>query len=171
MEEYKTTLKKFEIRREEIKRLYNSGLNAREVAKTLGITYQRVYQILDSKTKNKYTKKIASLEVLQKRFWKRVNIKSPEECWEMGGYIDHRGYSTVFQNGKTFYGHRLSWEYTNGKIPKGMQICHTCDNRRCVNPNHLFLGTFSENVLDMWKKGRGHHPKIQFKKGQEDFSI
>lgn len=53
------------------------------------------------------------------------------------------------------YAHRVAWEKAYGPIPKGMNVCHHCDNRSCINPDHLFLGTQKDNVDDMLKKGRG----------------
>jgi hypothetical protein len=60
--------------------------------------------------------------------------------------------------------HRLAWELANGPIPKGMQVLHRCDEPRCCNPDHLFLGTQAENMADMSRKGRarnGHSPKSE----------
>jgi hypothetical protein len=61
---------------------------------------------------------------------------------------------------KTFYVHRVAWELANGPIPDEQQVLHRCDNRKCVNPEHLFLGTLDDNMADMTAKRRqAHGPK------------
>src|SRR5579863_7137496 len=65
--------------------------------------------------------------------------------------------------------HRLAWELVNGPIPKGMHALHRCDNSRCCNPDHLFLGTQADNMADMRRKGRGrigHSPKPEAARGR-----
>lgn len=62
--------------------------------------------------------------------------------------------------------HRFSWEISNGPIPYGLFVLHKCDNCRCVNPDHLFLGTQQDNMDDMWVKGRGSYAH-GLKKAQE----
>lgn len=79
-------------------------------------------------------------------------------CWNWVGTVHHDGYGVFGHNGKSVRSHRASYEYHVGNIPSGMLVCHTCDNPLCINPDHLFVGTASDNAKDMIKKGRGNHP-------------
>lgn len=67
------------------------------------------------------------------------------------------GYGQIHHNGKTAYAHRVSYEIAKGPIPEGMFILHSCDNRKCVNPYHLSLGSFNDNMADMVDKQRQAH--------------
>ena len=94
-------------------------------------------------------------------FWKRVEIKGSDDCWPWQNSIQANGYGGLSYRGKMYRAHRLAWILKNGKIPKhnsahGICVCHTCDNKRCCNPNHLFLGTHTENMMDKVAKGRQH---------------
>jgi HNH endonuclease len=88
-----------------------------------------------------------------KNFWDKV--KKGKGCWEWTGYIHPSGYGMFRFQGKTPMAHRVAWILTHGEIPRGMKVLHRCDYPGCVNPDHLFLGTQRDNVLDMYGKGRG----------------
>ena len=101
-----------------------------------------------------------------KAFWSKAAIKDNDECWEWQHAIQSKGYGAVgIGNGKVALAHRVAYQLAKGEISPGLCVLHKCDNRKCINPNHLFLGTNRDNIDDMVKKGRQlsgeRHPKAK----------
>lgn len=86
------------------------------------------------------------------RFWEKV--RKTDDCWEWTAAVHCGGYGLFNFRRRSQRAHRVSWILANGEIPKGMLVCHTCDNKLCVRPDHLFLGTYQDNNTDMCTKKR-----------------
>jgi HNH endonuclease len=89
------------------------------------------------------------------RFWSHVT--KTESCWLWGAYRTKTGYGTITYEKQSLLTHRVAWELLCGPIPKGLLVCHNCpngDNPSCCNPEHLFLGSYKDNMVDAAQKGR-----------------
>lgn len=94
-----------------------------------------------------------SFRPLYQRILDRV-VFGATECWHWIGLNNGKGYGRMVYQGRAQVAHRLAWKAWRGEIPEGMSVLHKCDNRACVNPDHLWLGTYSDNMKDCWNKGR-----------------
>ncbi|MGN7160836.1 HNH endonuclease [Sphingomonas sp. SAFR-052] len=94
-------------------------------------------------------------EKRQALFWEKVDRRGPDDCWMWTAFRNSQGYGRFWALGQNIQAHRYSLALKLGRtIPHPMMACHTCDNPGCVNPNHLWEGTRSENVRDAMQKGR-----------------
>jgi hypothetical protein len=92
---------------------------------------------------------------IAERFWEKTRF-TPSGCWEWQATIQKNGYGHFMRSKrKPIMAHRMAYELAYGSIPEGLHVLHRCDNRRCVRPDHLWVGTHSDNMRDMHAKGRG----------------
>jgi hypothetical protein len=98
-------------------------------------------------------------------------VKKTDTCWLWTGYLTGGGYGYISRGGRegaSARAHRVSWELHRGEIPPGLMVCHHCDVRACVNPDHLFLGTALDNKRDEIQKGRQAPPEVKRHIGVEN---
>jgi len=91
--------------------------------------------------------------MMTEKFW--AAVEKTDGCWLWQKSCGGHGYGQFYaERRKPIATHRFAWTLTNGPIPDGLHVLHHCDNKRCVRPSHLFLGTQSDNMRDMCAKGR-----------------
>lgn len=139
----------------EVRRLIGEGASCRELAHRFGVSEGTVRNAITGR---------ARLQHPEDRFWSQVEKIPFHTCWEWAGTRqtlasgEQDGYGKLTWMTQRWHAHRLAWTLTNGEIPDGLWVLHRCDNRGCVRPDHLFLGTRADNIADMVAKGRAVKP-------------
>ncbi len=114
---------------------------------------------------------LAQITAVSNRFWSKVEISDPDQCWEWTGYIDPSGYGRFSIEGSPHYAHRVV-KILEGLDIAGRVVRHSCDNPPCCNPHHLLIGTHADNVADRTRRGRHwttsgeEHPNSKLKTAQ-----
>lgn len=116
--------------------------------------------VIDARPKSVKSKGGRKTKSLEERFWSKVDRTDLFSCWEWQASTNQGsiGYGQITErvDGKVsfLYAHRVSWVMANGPIPDGSQVLHRCDNPKCCNPAHLYLGTAADNMADKAARGR-----------------
>lgn len=87
-----------------------------------------------------------------------ARVQRSPGCWTWIGYVRPNGYGSYKARGRNFQAHQLAVLLDGRDVPRGLDVCHKCDNRRCVNPAHLYVGTRAQNMADCIARGRHNKP-------------
>jgi hypothetical protein len=143
--------------KERIIELFNKGYGSRKIAKELNCG-RKAIRIFFKKNllRHQPTQKLNAED-----FWNKMDKSNSDGCWVWSGIVDYKGYGKIKFNNKRYKTHRLAYILTNGEICDNLLVCHKCDNPPCCNPDHLFLGTNQDNIIDCLKKDRQTASKLK----------
>jgi hypothetical protein len=147
-------------------KMYMDGMTLQEIGDMHGVSRERIRQLIKPfGYKKPYIEKPKKSELDKYQEWKdrfnsRIEIKN-NGCWEWNG-PRVAGYGRVGFNGKDCYAHRIQWVIQFGDIPDNLYVLHKCDNRPCVNPDHLYLGTAKDNARDREERNPYRHGRKKY---------
>jgi len=140
--------------------LRSNGLTLREIADKYGVNEASIRKTIGRTG----CVKIRRSCPINDRFWEKVEIRKTDDCWEWTGALGGSGYGHILMDKKTIDAHRVSYVLANGEIPNGLEVLHCCNNKKCVNPNHLKLGTQRDNMIDFHIMRREGKPSITLRR-------
>lgn len=130
-----------------------------------GASFERGYAISEARAarpqfcsrqcQSQFAQAVAS-DRLNDRFWSRVTMGNETACWPWAGRRNSNGYGVFDWNNRPYIASRIAYLLSTGADPDDRFVCHSCDNRLCCNPSHIWLGTHRDNMRDMALKGRAH---------------
>lgn len=139
-------------------RLKEAGIDIRKIPRSC-IVCGLVFKVAHASRKQRFCSTSCSnrraTDLWRERFWKKVCKKEKRQCWEWTAGTDKDGYGRFWYGSTTVRAHRVAWCLVNERaFSIDLLVLHRCDNPRCCNPDHLFLGTHLDNVHDAITKGR-----------------
>lgn len=145
----------------------SSLLSGREIAKIVGVSEATISRarngVLWKHLGGACSRKIVFNRPIKDRLFELSTPEPNSGCWLWSGRANRRGYGVLYVRGKNLFAHRVSYEEHRGPIPPGLLVCHKCDNPPCINPDHLFVGTQSDNLTDMHRKKRHHAHRPEYR--------
>ena len=157
----------------------NTQLNQREIGEVFGIGKTQVNNILCGvRWSNFYRPQQGHAmqhkcreDTVMSRFSSKYSVDGRTGCWNWTASVRDNGYGQMQTHKKVERAHRVSWEIHRGEIPDGMFVLHRCDNRLCVNPDHLYLGTHADNMRDITERGRSSKGIFHYKRRLACYSV
>lgn len=150
--------KKINVAADLVKPLFDKGFGSRKIATELGLKRDVVRRVLNELNIRHAKHPINTTDTILSKVYKNEH----SGCWEWQGSKNNEGYGQVSYQGKIHLVHRLTYELIIGRIESDMYVCHKCDNPKCCNPAHLFIGTPRDNQIDCRLKNRNPTSKINY---------
>jgi len=144
-------------RKDEVLHLRAKGLTIWEIADKFGVTESSIRRITGCTGRIRE----GHARPISERFWEKVKIQ--EGCWEWIGAYGTSGYGHIIWNRRFIDAHRMSYILANGTIPFNLLVLHKCNNKRCVNPEHLKLGTYHDNMIDFQVVRKEGEPSVSIR--------